>query len=142
MKLRNYLLIPLACVFITGCGYSARIEQKKMQERHEQESGVMAAKVAKYDAVDAVLLGVGSFFAGSVPGGAGILVGLKKARKGYMNGAEVTSQSVLDAIAAAREADPEFDKAFDGTAGEVLKGEMPSLIQELYAAYRADQKAI
>jgi hypothetical protein len=140
MMIRTYLLIPLACLFITGCGYVARVEQKKLNEKHAQESGEMAAKVARYDAVDALLLGVGSFFAGSVPGGAGLLVGLKKARAGYTNGEEVTSQSILDALAVAREADPEFDKAFDGKAGEILKSEMPTLIQELYLAAKAAEQ--
>lgn len=74
------------------------------------------------DSILFALLGAGGT---AVPGGAGIVAALRKARNDSVQAAQagktVGVTTLRNAIAAGRAADPEFDKAFSGPAGAAIK---------------------
>jgi hypothetical protein len=109
-------------------------QMSALNVRHGAEREQLRAEIESGAKLDAAFLGIGGILLGGVPGAGGILALAGSARKKYRAGETVTAQTFRDVIAVAREADPAFNAAFDGKAGEILKSQLPEHIVTIIKA--------
>ena len=130
-KLKYLTVFAIGALVIGGCGYVAERKREAWYEEHGPEMRKLDADVDKGHKIDGVVLGVASFFGGALPaGGLGILDGVKRARRRYLEGERDGVVIMRDALAKARE-DEEVNQLFKGRLGEFLDSELPAAILEV-----------